>query len=225
MRALTLIRTDPSLRIIAVLMVLTGALTCSFGPDAALLAVKMFGLGARGYALLPATSTLLSVAACALSVFGIALMVVAPGRVRFILAQGVLLPLSSTCFGQLFAQARLAVQRQPAAERAADDPRPVGAAVCGGAAVVGAGLRAALRDLAQLPLALRVPVLGAVNSGGTNCWAVLPLVLVGEVGRGTALSEYGLSDYGLSEYGLVAVLTVCVTVLGALALHLAEPAV
>lgn len=119
MRALTLIRTDPSLRIIAVLMVLTGALTCSFGPDAALLAVKIFGLGDRGYALLPATSTLLSVAACALSVFGIALMVVAPGRVRFFLAHGGLLPLSSTCFGQLFARARLAAQRQPAAERAA----------------------------------------------------------------------------------------------------------
>lgn len=67
--------------------------------------------------------------------------------------------------------------------------------------------------------------LGAVNSGGTNCWAVLPLVLVDEVGRGTALSEYGLSEYGLSGYGLVAVLTVCVTVPGALALHLAEPAV
>lgn len=62
--------------------------------------------------------------------------------------------------------------------------------------------------------------LGAVNSGGTNCWAVPPQVLVGEVGRGTALS-----GYGLSEYGLVAVLTVCVTVLGAPDLHLAEPAV
>lgn len=57
--------------------------------------------------------------------------------------------------------------------------------------------------------------LGAVNSGGTNCWTVLPLVLVDEVGRGTALSGYAL----------VAVLTVCVTVIGAPALHLAEPAV
>lgn len=255
MHVLTLIRTDPALRIIAVLMVLMGALACSFGPYAALLAVKIFGLGDGGYALLLATSTLLSVAAalyvgiradqtlsrrrlslvaCALSVLGIALMVVSPNRISFILAHGVLLPLSSTYFGQLFAQARLAALHHPAEVRDAimSSIRALfalpfvvvlplwslafgqGAAVLSvyavslGLAVVmlvltwrywprdgeqegndrpsGLSFRAALRELAYLPLAVRVLALGAVNSGGTIYWALLPLVLVAEVGRGTA---------------------------------------
>ena len=255
MRALTLIRTDPSLRIIAVLMVLMGALTCSFGPYAALLAVKIFGLGDRGYALLLATSSLLSVAAalfvgiradqtlgrrrlslvaCLLSVLGIALMVVSPNRISFILAHGLLLPLSSTYFGQLFAQARLAALRHPAEVRDAIMSSiralfalpfvvvlPLWSLAFGqGAAVLsvypvslllalmmlmltwrhwprdggrddtdrpsGLSFRAALRELAHLPLALRVLALGAVNSGGTIYWALLPLVLVAEPGRGTA---------------------------------------
>ena len=257
MPALTLIRTDPSLRIIAVLMVLMGALTCSFGPFAALLAVKIFGLGDRGYALLLAGSTLLSVAAalyvgiradqtlnrrrlslvaCALSVLGIALMVMAPNRISFLLAHGLLLPLSSTYFGQLFAQARLAALHHPAEVRDAIMSSiralfalpfvvvlPLWSLAFGrGAAVLsvypvslllalmmfwltwrhwprdggedrardvrpsGLSFRAALRELAHLPLALRVLALGAVNSGGTIYWALLPLVLVAEVGRGTA---------------------------------------
>lgn len=255
MRALTLIRTDPDLRIIAVLMLLVGALACSFGPYAALLAVKTFGLGDPGYALLLAFSTLVSVtaalyvgiradqtlrrrglslAAAGLSVAGVALMVVAPGRNSFILAHGVLLPLSSTYFGQLFAQARLAAQHHPPETRDAIMASiralfalpfvvvlPLWSLAFGqGAGVLsvypvslglaavtlvltwrywprdggpagndrpsGLSLRAALRELAHLPLALRVLALGAVNSGGTVYWAVLPLVLVAEMGRGTA---------------------------------------
>ena len=255
MPALSLIRTDPALRIIAVLMVLLGALACSFGPYAALLAVKIFGLGDGGYALLLAISTLLSVAAalyvgiradqtlnrrrlslvaCALSVLGIALMVVAPNRISFILAHGVLLPLSSSYFGQLFAQARLAALHHPASVRDAIMTSiralfalpfvvvlPLWALAFGRGAPVlavypvslglavamlvltwrfwprdgaeagrdrrsGLSFRAALRELAHRPLALRVLALGAVNSGGTIYWALLPLVLVAEVGRGTA---------------------------------------
>jgi SET family sugar efflux transporter-like MFS transporter len=257
MRALSLIWTDPDLRIIAVLMVLIGALSCSFGPYAALLAVTVFGLGDAGYALLLAISTLLSVAAalfvgiradqtlnrrrlslvaCGLAVAGTALMVVAPTWLSFVLAHGVLLPLSSTYFGQLFAQARIASLHHPTAARdgimstiralfalpfvvvlplwslafgrGAEVlsvypvslalalamlgltwwrwPRDSGAVAAGTDRPSGLSFRAALRELAHLPLALRVLALGAVNSGGTIYWALLPLVLVAGVGRGTA---------------------------------------
>ena len=258
MRAITLIRADPSLRIVAGLMVLIGALACSLGPYTALLAVKVFGLGDHGYALLLATSAGLAVAAALyvgiradqtmnrrrlaliaslLSVIGIALMVLSPGRANFILTHAVLLPLSSTYFGQLFAQARLAARRHPPEIRDAimSTIRTLFAlpfvvvlplwslAFSQGAAVLsvywvslllalvilgltwrfwprdstgaepqaadrrsGLSFRAALRELTQLPLALRVLALGAVNSGGTIYWALLPLVLVAEVGRGTA---------------------------------------
>ena len=56
-----LIWRDPALRMVAVLMVLQGALMCTFGPFVSVLAVRAFGLGDAGYAAVMVTSTLVSV--------------------------------------------------------------------------------------------------------------------------------------------------------------------
>ena len=129
-----LIWRDPVLRMVAGLMLLQGALACAFGPYVPVLAVKTFGLGDRGYAGLMLLGTLVSVTAalaagiradqtadrrsialgaCALMVAGAGLMVVLPGPLTFVLAQGLLFP-ANTLFGQLFAQSRLASEPYPA---------------------------------------------------------------------------------------------------------------
>ena len=63
MAGLRLLWSDPALRVIAVLMMLFGAVVCTFGPYVSVLAVEVFGLGDRGFAALLVTSTALSVAA------------------------------------------------------------------------------------------------------------------------------------------------------------------
>lgn len=126
--------TDPTLRMVALLTVLFGAVACTIGPYMSLLAVREFGLGDGGYAALLVISTGVSVAAsvyvgiradqtanrrgmalraCTLSLAGAALMTVAPNVWVFVLAHGLILPLSSTLFGQIFAQARLAALSYP----------------------------------------------------------------------------------------------------------------
>ena len=59
--------TDTVLRLTAVLMVLQGALVCSFFPYVSVLAVRQFGLGNRGFAALIVVSTLMSVGAAVIA--------------------------------------------------------------------------------------------------------------------------------------------------------------
>jgi MFS transporter, SET family, sugar efflux transporter len=242
---------NPTLRTISALMVLLGALACSFGPYVSLLAVHSFDLGNNGYAAILVASTALSVSAslyvgiradqtadrrrlalqaCLLMLAGVAFMTVAPGPVAFVLAHAVLLPLGSTLFGQLFAQAQLAAAAYPVQARdtimatiralfavpfvvvlplwsvALTAGVPIltvypfallltGAmtaltwrhwprvAIGGSDRPSGLTFAAALRELANAPLALRVLALGAVNAGGTMYMALLGLVLIPDVGR------------------------------------------
>ena len=53
MSAMRLCLTDPSLRAAGLIMVLQGAIVCSFGPYFSTLAVHSYGFGDRGYAVLP----------------------------------------------------------------------------------------------------------------------------------------------------------------------------
>lgn len=133
MASLALLWRDPVLRMVAGLMLLQGALACSFGPFVPVMAVHDFGLGDRGYAVLMLVSTLVSVAAalaagiradqtadrrgvalgaCGLIIAGAAVMTLAPSSWAFVLAQGLLFP-ANTLFGQLFAQGRLASEPFP----------------------------------------------------------------------------------------------------------------
>lgn len=255
MTAIRLCRTDPALRAAGLVMILQGAIVCSFGPYFSTLAVNAYGFGDRGFAVLLALSTLVSVAAsvaggiradqtanrrqvtlaAVLSLTaGMGLMTLSPGPWVFALTAAVLLPLGSVTFGQVFALARLAATRHPEADRdgimaviralfalpfvivlplwavafQAEVPVtavfPVGLAMAGAMLLVvlrhwprdgatawedrrsGLSFRAALAEMGQPRLALRVLALGAVNAAATVYMAILALVMVPEVGRGAA---------------------------------------
>lgn len=255
MSAIRLCLTDPALRAAGLVMALQGAIVCSFGPYFSLLAVNAYGFGDRGFAILLALSTIVSVAASVAGgiradqtmnrrqvtlaavvslTAGFGLMTVVPGPLVFALVAAVLLPLGSVTFGQVFALARLAASRH------AEDDRdgimaviralfalpfvvvlplwavafgqgapvtmifPVGLVMAGGMLMVvlrqwprdgatawedrrsGLSFRASLAEMGRPRLALRVIALGAVTGAATVYMAILALVMVPEVGRGTA---------------------------------------
>ena len=168
------ILSDPGLRAASVMSVLLGAAACTFGPFMAQLAVQQFALGDTGYALLLAVSTLvmvsaslfvgirsdqtgrrrgLALACAALSVAGSGLMVVAPTRVSFILAHGLILPMAAL-FGQIFALARIAAQKHPAA--------------------LHDGILASVRALFALPFVVVLPLWSLAFSHGASVMAIYP---------------------------------------------------
>ncbi|MEO8244655.1 MAG: hypothetical protein ABI832_20380 [bacterium] len=169
---------DRDLRLTAGLMVLQGAFACSFGPYISILAVRQFGLGDRGYAVVLMVSTLISVTAaiaagiradqtanrrsialwsCVLIVLGCALMTALPGPLTFILAHTLIFPLN-TLFGQLFAQSRLAAQKYPPATRD--------------------GILATIRALFALPYVVVLPLWSYAFNHGTQILTVYPVALV-----------------------------------------------
>lgn len=178
MGGLRLLWRDPALRVIAALMLLFGAVVCTFGPYVSVLAVEVFGLGDRGFAALLVTSTILSVAAsvwvgiradqtasrrplalaaCGMLVGGAGLMVLAPGAVAFVAAHGLVLPLASTLFGQLFAQGRIAAQAHPPAARD--------------------GIMATLRALFALPFVAVLPLWALAFGLGAQLLDIYPVCL------------------------------------------------
>lgn len=171
--------TDPTLRMVALLTVLFGAVACTIGPYMSLLAVREFGLGDSGYAALLVISTGVSVAAsvyvgiradqtanrrgmalraCFLSLAGAALMTIAPNVWVFVLAHGLILPLSSTLFGQIFAQARLAALAYP------DDRRDA--------------IMATIRALFALPFVVVLPLWSLAFTAGAPVLWVYPACLI-----------------------------------------------
>ena len=168
---------DLTLRMVAGLMLLQGALVCSFGPYVSVLAVRIFGLGDRGYALMLVVATLVSVTAAlyagiradqtanrralAISaafviVLGASVMTVAPSTPSFLLAQALLFP-SNTLFGQLFAQARLAALDHPAATRN--------------------GIHSTLRALFALPFVVVLPLWSLALNHGAALLSIYPVAL------------------------------------------------
>ena len=255
MSAIRLCLTDPPLRAAGLIMVLQGAIVCSFGPYFSTLAVNAFGFGDRGYAVLLALSSVVAVSASVVGgiradqtanrrqvtlaavvalALGMALMTVAPGPWVFAVTTAVLLPVGAVTFGQVFALARMAATRHPPEERDAIMAviralfalpfvvvLPLWAVVFRqGVAVTaifpvslvlsavmlgvllrfwprdgatewqdrpsGLSFRAALAEMGQPRVALRVLALGAVNVSATIYVAIISLVMVPEIGRGTA---------------------------------------
>ena len=258
MQQLRLIWRDPTLRMVAGLMALQGALLCTFGPFVSVLAVRSFGLGDAGYAAVMFTSTLVAVTSAlysgiradqtanrreialfagAVIVAGVSAMTFLPSTLSFVLAHALLLPANSL-FGQLFAQARLATADLPPARRdsiqstirallalpfvvilplwsvAFENGVPVMAiypvglvvgvtmlaliwtgwpskgAMAGRDVPSGLSLRAALAEVANPALALRIAALGAVAVGGTAYWAVMGLALTPATGTGGNAALY-----------------------------------
>ena len=177
MKAFGAILRDRDLRLTAVLMVLQGAFSCSLGPYISILAVRQFGLGDRGYALVLLVSTLVSVTAavaagiradqtanrrsislwsCGLMVLACGLMVALPGAVSFILAHALILPMSAL-FGQLFAQTRLAAGRYDPATRD--------------------GIQATVRALFALPFVVVLPLWSWAFTHQTPLLTIYPVAL------------------------------------------------
>jgi hypothetical protein len=255
MTAIRLCLTDPALRAAALVIVLQGAIVCSFAPYFSTLAVNTYGFGDRGFAILLALSTLVSVTASVAGGIradqtarrrevtlasvgclgtGLGLMVLAPSPAVFALVAAVLLPLGTVTFGQVFALARQAATRHPAEERdsilaviralfalpfvvvlplwalafqngaSVEAVFPVGLVLALAMLAIvlrawprdgttgwadrpsGLRFRAALAEMGQPRLALRVLALGAVSASTTIYLAILALVMVPGVGRGTA---------------------------------------
>lgn len=255
MHAIRLCLSDPALRAAAVVMALQGAIVCSFGPYFSTLAVNAFGFGDRGFAMLLALSTGVSVSASVIAgiradqtanrrqvtlvavaalALGMLLMTAVPGPWVFALVAALLFPLGSVTFGQVFALTRLAATRHPEEQRDgimaviralfaapfvvvlplwalafAQDVAltaifPVSLILAGAMLLVvlrlwprdgsarwedrpsGLSFRAALAEMGHPRLALRVLALGAVNAASTVYMAIISLVMVADVGRGTA---------------------------------------
>jgi predicted MFS family arabinose efflux permease len=129
---------NPTLRLIAVALLLLGALNASIYPYQSLIGIERIGLSKPAFSLVlvlasavAVTSSVLfgilgdmrgnrrlialSAAACGAS--GLAMMLAYPAPLTFILSHGILLPVASSLYGQLFALARLA---SPADGRARD---------------------------------------------------------------------------------------------------------
>lgn len=179
MLSIRLCLTDPALRVAGLVMVMQGAIVCSFGPYFSTLAVNAFGFGDRGFAVLLALSTLVSVTASVAGgiradqtakrrqvtlvavgalVLGMALMTLAPGPWIFALAAALLIPLGSVTFGQVFALARLAASRHPESERD--------------------GIMAVIRALFALPFVVVLPLWAIAFGRGATVTAIFPVALI-----------------------------------------------
>ena len=169
------ILSDPALRMVTALMMLQGALVCSFGPYVSVLAVRVFGLGNQGFAMMMVLSTLVSVAAAlyagiradqtanrrsiALAAAGLVLggaaaMTFLPSTPSFLLAQVLLFP-ANTLFGQLFAQARLAATHYDQALRD--------------------GIQTTIRALFALPFLIVLPLWSLAMNNGVSVLAIYPV--------------------------------------------------
>lgn len=126
---LRLILASPTLRLIAISMILVGAINASMFPYQSLIAIKRIGITDTHYALILIFASVLSVTttvaagiitdqranrrqialiSAATSALGPALMLIAPSPLTLILCHAILLPVAGVLYSQLFALARLA---------------------------------------------------------------------------------------------------------------------
>lgn len=120
---------DPTLRLIAWALLLLGALNASVYPYQSLVGIERLGLSEPAFALILALASAVSVSASVLlgilsdqranrrrialltaasGTLGVGLMLVAPSPLTFALCHGILFPVATSLYGQLFALARLA---------------------------------------------------------------------------------------------------------------------
>jgi len=126
---LTPVLAHPTLRLIGVALLLLGALNASIYPYQSLIGIEKIGLSETAFALVMVLTSFVAVTSSVLmgiasdqsgrrrrialiaafcSTVALAMMLILPGPVTFILAHGVLLPVASSLYGQFFALARLA---------------------------------------------------------------------------------------------------------------------
>jgi SET family sugar efflux transporter-like MFS transporter len=136
--SLSTVARHPTLRLIGVALLLLGLHNASVYPYQSLIAIDRIGLSKPAFSLVLVLASVMAVTASVLfgiwsdqrgtrrraalataaaSALGLTLMVAAPGPLTLILCHGILLPIASSLYGQLFALARLA---SPAEGRARD---------------------------------------------------------------------------------------------------------
>jgi hypothetical protein len=178
MTALLILWRDPALRLASALIFLVGAIVSTFAPHVSVLAVQRFGLGDAGLAVLMVVSMAvmvtasitigirtdqtanrrhIAVIAAALWVAGLATMTVRAGALGFILTQGLLFPVASTLFGQIFALARLAASTYPAEVRDT--------------------IMSAVRAVFAAPFVLVLPLWAAAFHAGADVMVIYPVSL------------------------------------------------
>jgi predicted MFS family arabinose efflux permease len=134
MPTLRLIAADPTLRLIALMLMAIGIINASLYPYQSLIAVERVGLSDGVYALVlllaagaavlaslgagivtdqRANRRAIALATAGTLVIGPGMMAAAPGPVALVLCHGLMLPLSASLFGQCFALARLACADRP----------------------------------------------------------------------------------------------------------------
>lgn len=179
MSAIRICMTDPALRAAGLVMALQGAVVCSFGPYFSTLAVNSYGFGDRGYAILLALSSIVSVSASVIGgiradqtanrrkvtltavlslILGAGLMTATPGPWIFALAAAFLIPISSISFGQVFALARLAATSYPPDQRD--------------------GIMAVIRALFAAPFIVVLPLWSVAFAAGASVTMIFPVALV-----------------------------------------------
>lgn len=130
----SLVFQNPTLRMISAALLLLGMLNASIYPYQSLIAIERIGLSKPAFSLVLVLASLTAVSASVLfgllgdqrgnrrliallatlaSATGLAMMLVAPGPISLILCHGILLPIASSFYGQLFTLARLAAPNDP----------------------------------------------------------------------------------------------------------------
>ena len=169
---------DPALRLAAVLLVLFGAHAATMAPYVSALAIKVFGLSNGAYSGVLLVASVLSVSASvglgiladqranrraialgtsAMLIAGSALVLAGHNAAAFVIANALILPLSASIFGQLFALSRLAASTHPERDRPA--------------------ILSTLRALFALPWLLVLPIWSVVFDRGAPLTAIYPVTL------------------------------------------------
>lgn len=168
---------DPVLRMIGAATMLFGVFASSLEPYKSLLGISVFGLSDGEYAILLVASLMISVAAAVWvgivtdqrpsrkpmallaglgAVTGTALVWIGEGQTAFIIAHVVLLPISGTILGQLFAITRLYTADWPASERD--------------------GVTSVVRALFAVPFVVVLPAWGFLFDWGFSLTALYPVM-------------------------------------------------
>ncbi len=179
MRHILTIWRDPTLRMIGLATMMFGVFAASFEPYKSLLGIRVFGLSDSAYAALLLVSLMVSVIAAVgvgiitdqtpsrrlmalLAVAGatvaMALVWIGDSATTFVLAHAVLLPLTATIMGQLFAITRLYTAGRPEAERD--------------------GVTSVIRALFAVPFAIVLPIWGILFDRGVEITTLYPVLFL-----------------------------------------------
>lgn len=134
MSSIRFVLRHPTLRLVALALLLLGAQNASIYPYQSVIAIERLGMSKTAFSWLltlasavAVTSSVLfgvlgdqygkrralALGASSAATFGVALMVLFPGKLALVAFHGVLLPVASSLYGQVFALARLASRDEP----------------------------------------------------------------------------------------------------------------